>query len=201
MRCAMRAAGRNDSSSAVAGGPHSLDKAQRGAGNTVTLVNSFINEKAAPEIASRLEARASSMGGGLRSLRAELPLFAQVRSPERNNAGSSTPRRTTGSNAPHRRGHVKGAAQECEFTATARGDGLKGMDTPAMEYSSLREQPTGKLRDVNSSIEALLSHSELLPTELRIKLDTLHADITAILEDRQDWDGADSPRGAHDPEK
>ena len=68
-----------------------------------------------------------------------------------------------------------------------------------MEYSSLREQPAGKLRDVNSSIEALFSHSELLPTELRIKLDTLHADITAILEDRQDWDGADSPRGARDP--
>jgi hypothetical protein len=101
--------------------------------------------------------------------------------------------------APHR--HVQGATSRVRITATARGNGLKGMDTRTMEYSSLREQPTGKLRDVNSSIEALLSHSEVLPTELRIKLDTLHTDITAILEDRQDWDGADSPRGARDSEK
>jgi uncharacterized protein YwbE len=53
-------------------------------------------------------------------------------------------------------------------------------------YSSLRDQPTGKLQDVNTIVDALLSHSEILPTELRVKLDTLHADITAILEDRQD---------------
>lgn len=32
-----------------------------------------------------------------------------------------------------------------------------------MEYSSLREQPAGKMRDVNSSVEALLSNSEFLP--------------------------------------
>jgi hypothetical protein len=55
-------------------------------------------------------------------------------------------------------------------------------------YSSLREQPTGKLRDVYTAVEALLTHSEILPTELRVKLDTIHADITAILEDRQDLD-------------
>jgi len=54
-------------------------------------------------------------------------------------------------------------------------------------YSSLRDQSTGKLQDVNTIVEALLSHSEILPTELRVKLDTLHADITAILEDRQDF--------------
>jgi hypothetical protein len=55
-----------------------------------------------------------------------------------------------------------------------------------MGYSSLREQRTEKLRDVYSSVEALLAHADVLPTELRIKLETLHADITAILEDRQD---------------
>jgi hypothetical protein len=55
-----------------------------------------------------------------------------------------------------------------------------------VEYSSLREQPTGKLQDVNRNVEELLSHSEVLPIELHIKLDTFHADITAILEDRQD---------------
>ena len=57
-----------------------------------------------------------------------------------------------------------------------------------MGYSSLRDQPTEKLRDINAIVEALLDHSGILPAELRVKLDTLHADITAILEDRQDLD-------------
>lgn len=59
-----------------------------------------------------------------------------------------------------------------------------------MGYSSLRQQPTGKLREVNASVADLLTHSEILPTELRIKLETLRADITAILEDRQDLEDA-----------
>lgn len=55
-----------------------------------------------------------------------------------------------------------------------------------MEYSSLRAQPTGKLQEAGRAVEALLSHRDLLPTELEIKLDTFHADIDAILEDRED---------------
>jgi hypothetical protein len=70
-----------------------------------------------------------------------------------------------------------------------------------VEYSSPREQPTEKLRDVSISVEALLSHSEVLPAELHIKLDTFRADITAILEDRQEWDVVDSPHRAGDAEK
>jgi hypothetical protein len=57
-----------------------------------------------------------------------------------------------------------------------------------MGYESLRDQPTEKLQDAKTSVDRLLAHSEVLPTELRIKLETLRADITAILEDRQDWD-------------
>jgi hypothetical protein len=60
---------------------------------------------------------------------------------------------------------------------------------PAMEYAALRQQPIQKLRDVYSTVEELLSYSELLPAELHIKLDTFHADITTALEDRQDPDG------------
>ena len=55
-----------------------------------------------------------------------------------------------------------------------------------MDYSSLREQPTAKLKDANRLVEALLLHQDLLPTELRIKLDTFHADMAGILEDRED---------------
>jgi hypothetical protein len=62
----------------------------------------------------------------------------------------------------------------------------KGRYSREMGFSSLREQPTGKLQEINSSVEALLLHSEFLPTELRIKLDTLHADLAGILEDRDD---------------
>ena len=60
---------------------------------------------------------------------------------------------------------------------------------PAMEYLTLRRQPTQKLQDICSIVEELLSHRELLPAELHIKLDTFHADITVALEDRQDTDG------------
>lgn len=55
-----------------------------------------------------------------------------------------------------------------------------------MGYASLSQAPTAKLQDLNSRANELLSFSDLLPAELRIKLDTLRADITAILEDRQD---------------
>jgi hypothetical protein len=56
-----------------------------------------------------------------------------------------------------------------------------------MGYSSLREQPTAKLQDIEKSVGTLLEHAEFLPTELRIKLGTLHADLAAILEDREDF--------------
>jgi hypothetical protein len=72
-----------------------------------------------------------------------------------------------------------------------RGTGdLKRTGYRVMGYSSLREQPTQKLRNIYSSVDELLSYSEALPTELHIKLDTLRADIAAILEDRQDLEGA-----------
>jgi hypothetical protein len=53
-----------------------------------------------------------------------------------------------------------------------------------MDHSSLRQQPTERLEDTYSHVRELLSHSELLPAELHIKLDTFYADLTAILEDR-----------------
>lgn len=60
------------------------------------------------------------------------------------------------------------------------------MDTlPAMIYSALRRQSAQKLRDVNSTVEELLSYSDILPAELRIKLDTFHADIVTVLEDQE----------------
>ena len=59
-----------------------------------------------------------------------------------------------------------------------------------MEYSSLRKQPTGRLQEAGRAVEALLSHRDLLPTELEIKLETFHADIDAILEDREDERGS-----------
>lgn len=55
-----------------------------------------------------------------------------------------------------------------------------------MRYESLRRQPTEKLKDIYGSVQELLSYPELLLDELRIKLETLHADVTALLEDRQD---------------
>lgn len=61
-----------------------------------------------------------------------------------------------------------------------------------MGYSLLREQSTEKLRSIFSSANELLSHSEVLPAELCTKLDTLRADITAILEDRQDLNDKDA---------
>jgi hypothetical protein len=61
-----------------------------------------------------------------------------------------------------------------------------------MDYSSLRKQPTEKLRDVNKVVEDLLSHSGVLPTDLSIKLGTFHADLAAILEDLGDIGDAGS---------
>ena len=55
-----------------------------------------------------------------------------------------------------------------------------------MDFSLLREQPTGKLRDVKGCADALLFFEAILPTELRIKLDTFAVNIAAILEDRED---------------
>ena len=55
-----------------------------------------------------------------------------------------------------------------------------------MVYSFDSTQPTAKLREAYDSVEALLSNPEILPAELRIKLDTFRADLAAMLEDRQD---------------
>lgn len=55
-----------------------------------------------------------------------------------------------------------------------------------MDYSSLREQPTGKLKEAEQCAGALLRHRELLPIKLLIKLESFHADVTALLEDRED---------------
>jgi hypothetical protein len=54
---------------------------------------------------------------------------------------------------------------------------------------SLRAMRTQDLRDISESIEELLSFSKVLPAELRIKLDTLHADVAVVLEDRNDVPG------------
>jgi hypothetical protein len=50
---------------------------------------------------------------------------------------------------------------------------------------SLSAQCTQDLTGISEIIEDLLSYSKILPAELRIKLDTLHADIAVILEDRE----------------
>lgn len=55
-----------------------------------------------------------------------------------------------------------------------------------MEYASLRQLSSEKLEDIMSSVQLLLSYPDILPSQLQIKLDTLHADITAVLEDRND---------------
>lgn len=49
-------------------------------------------------------------------------------------------------------------------------------------------QSTEKLTDVFNIIEDLIAHREIFPTELLIKLETLRAGISAVLEDRQDAD-------------
>jgi hypothetical protein len=66
---------------------------------------------------------------------------------------------------------------------------------PAMQYSLLLRQPEEKLRDVHDTVEELLSYSELLPADLRIKLDTFSADITTALEDRQSPANEAQPSG------
>jgi hypothetical protein len=58
-----------------------------------------------------------------------------------------------------------------------------------MTYPSLRDVPTAYLLEINRSAEKLLSYKGLLSSELGVKLDTLHADIAAILEDREDLSG------------
>ena len=56
---------------------------------------------------------------------------------------------------------------------------------PGIEYSSLRLQSMQKLQAVYSTVEELLSYSEVLPIELQIKLDTFRADIGTALEDQE----------------
>jgi hypothetical protein len=59
-----------------------------------------------------------------------------------------------------------------------------------MDYSSLREQPASRLKEAEQCAGALLRHKELLPLELLIKLESFHADVTALLEDREDEDNS-----------
>lgn len=65
------------------------------------------------------------------------------------------------------------------------GNGLKMSKLPGIEYSSLRLQSMQKLQAVYSTVEELLSYSEVLPIELQIKLDTFRADIGTALEDQE----------------
>jgi hypothetical protein len=53
-------------------------------------------------------------------------------------------------------------------------------------FSVLSAQPTGVLSEIHGAVDSLLGHKAILPVELRIKLETLRADIDAILEDRED---------------
>jgi hypothetical protein len=53
-------------------------------------------------------------------------------------------------------------------------------------FSVLSMQRTGVLSEIHGAVDSLLDHKAILPVELRIKLETLRADIDAILEDRED---------------
>jgi hypothetical protein len=53
-------------------------------------------------------------------------------------------------------------------------------------FSSLRTQTTEKLRELGESVAVLLASEKMLSIDLVVKLQTLGADITAILEDRED---------------
>jgi hypothetical protein len=53
-------------------------------------------------------------------------------------------------------------------------------------FSVLSKQRTGVLSEIHGAIDSLLGHKAILPVELGIKLETLRADIDAILEDRED---------------
>jgi hypothetical protein len=53
-------------------------------------------------------------------------------------------------------------------------------------FSVLSMQRTGVLSEIHETVDSLLVHKEILSVELRIKLETLRADIDAILEDRED---------------
>jgi hypothetical protein len=59
-----------------------------------------------------------------------------------------------------------------------------------MDYSSLREQPTSRLKEAEQCAGALLRPKELLPLELLVQLESFHADVTALLEDREDEDNS-----------
>jgi hypothetical protein len=66
---------------------------------------------------------------------------------------------------------------------------------PAMQYSLLLQQPEEKLRDVHDTVEELLSYSDLLPSDLHIKLETFRADIATALEDLQNPTHEAQPSG------
>lgn len=54
------------------------------------------------------------------------------------------------------------------------------------EYAALQDMPTEKLKEIMGSVQLLLSNPAILSFELHVKLSTLHADISAVLEDRDD---------------
>jgi hypothetical protein len=56
-------------------------------------------------------------------------------------------------------------------------------------FPVLRTQQTGVLSEIQGAVDSLLDHKAILSVELRIKLETLRADIDAILEDREDAEG------------
>jgi hypothetical protein len=53
-------------------------------------------------------------------------------------------------------------------------------------YDALREQDTECLLLVNALVEKLLAHAPMLPPELRVKLDTYHADLANAIEAKGD---------------
>lgn len=61
-----------------------------------------------------------------------------------------------------------------------------------MEFSLLRVERTDTLGEMSECIDVLLQHQNLLTPELRIKLESLRADISAELEDREDSGGGAS---------
>jgi hypothetical protein len=52
------------------------------------------------------------------------------------------------------------------------------------DHVTLRQQPFGKLRDINNHVEMLMTYQATLPRELYCKLDTFHADLAAAIEDQ-----------------
>jgi hypothetical protein len=57
-------------------------------------------------------------------------------------------------------------------------------------YSSLKEKDIDSLVLVSTLIEELLIHASMLPPELRAKLDSYHADLANVIEEKTGNQGA-----------